>query len=131
MCLAGNFGACDGEAVVLILDLVGQGMPLGLEQWYTQNDYAELQTSNDVLRANNARLARQLQTTKRDFEKLQANKAALATETDELWKTLRNFMKENKKEDAALEEKNKILQAQNTTATEKTKRLTTLSLIHI
>ena len=132
MCLAGNFGACDGEAVVLILDLLNPSMQLGLEQWYTQDDYAELQTMNDEL---HARLETQLQTFEQDIqhmhneiEKAKINQLKLIqeiTDKDDAITMQDNEIEEKdaeiqklKKDIAALEEKNTKLQ-------EKTKYLDT------
>ena len=98
MCLAGNFGACDGEAVVVILDLMRKGMQLGIEQWHTQNDYAKLQTKNNELRAKNARLTRQLEVKNEIVENLQQNR--------------KDVLENHKKQIAALRAKNKTLEAE-------------------
>ena len=67
MCLAGNFGACDGEAVVVILDLLRPGMQVDPE-------YATLQKEYDELQAKNARLESKLKTTEQKFEEsIQSN----------------------------------------------------------
>ena len=63
MCLAGNSGACDGEAVVVILDLIREGMPLGITPvvFYTIEDAnAALQITNHQLRVRNENLKKKL-----------------------------------------------------------------------
>ena len=132
VCLAGNFGACDGEAVVLILDLLNQSMQLGLEQWYTQDDYAELQAMNNEL---HARLETQLQTFAQDIQHMhneietaKINQLKLIqeiTDKDDAITMQDNEIEEKdaeiqklKKDIAALEQKNTKLQ-------EKTKYLDT------
>ena len=58
MCLAVNLGACDGEAVVLILDLLRQRMQLSRERLWDEKEALQekidnLKTINHQLRARN------------------------------------------------------------------------------
>ena len=133
MCLAGNFGACDGEAVVLILDLLRQGMPLGLTRFYTIEDAdVELQNINHQLRNQIETLetqhAQDIQHMHNEIEKSRINQLKLIEEI--AYKDNAITMQDNeieekdaeiqklKKDIAALEEKNTKLQ-------EKTKYLDT------
>ena len=73
MCLAGNFGACDGEAVVVILDVLRQDMVLGITPeaacYYSIDDADDalqdinqnLQTCIHELEAKNTELTQKLQ----------------------------------------------------------------------
>ena len=99
MCLAGNFGACDGEAVVLILDLLRQGMPLGLTRFFTIEDAdVELQNINHQLRNQIETLTRQLEVQKIIVENMKQNR--------------KDVLENHKKQIAALRAKNKTLETE-------------------
>ena len=87
MCLAGNFGACDGEAVVVILDVLRQDMALGITPeaacYYSIDDadhalqninknlqtcIHELEAKNANLTAENLKMQKNKESLKRDFK---------------------------------------------------------------